>query len=259
MKHLSIQGANWAFSDEGAGKALMLVHGFPLDRRLWSGVAADLKEFRVITVDLPGFGQSTLGKGFTIESLADGLATLVESPKLGPLTLAGLSMGGYIAEAFASKYESSLDRLVLVDTKAEADNPQQKQGRDKMIDMVRTGGSKAVADDMLGKMLSPETIRTSPQLVRELRNMMEAVPPKTIEIALAALRDRADYVSVLQRLKVPVMIIVGKDDVIAPPSLAETMQKAAAGSKLEVIPAAGHLAPLEQPNAVADALRRFMA
>ena len=254
MKQVSIGAANWSYSEQGSGRPVVLVHGFPLDRRLWAGVADELsKNFRVITVDLPGFGKSTLGSGFTIQSLADGLAEFAKQLQLSKFALAGLSMGGYIVEAFASKYESMLSSLILVDTKAEADNPQQKQGRDKMIELVRTSGSKAVADDMLGKMLSPETIRTSPQIVRDLRAMMEAVPPKTIETALAAMRDRSEYLSLLPKLTVPLLIVVGQDDVIAPPTLAQAMQQTAPNAKLAIIPTAGHLAPLEQPKAVADA------
>ncbi len=260
MKQVSIGGANWSYEEQGSGPPVVLIHGFPLDRRLWAGVALELsKSFRVLSIDLPGFGQSSLGSGFTIASLADGIADFARQLQLGPFALTGLSMGGYVAEAFASKYESMLSALVLVDTKAEADTPQQKQGRDKMIELVRKSGSKAVADDMLGKMLSPETIRTSPQIVRDLRAMMEAVPPKTIETALTAMRDRREYLSLLPKLAVPLLIVVGADDVISPPSLAQAMQQAAPRAKLAIIPAAGHLTPLEQPKAVADALRGFLA
>ncbi len=260
MKQVTLGGDIWSYEEQGTGQPWVLVHGFPLDRRIWTGVAAELsRTHRVITLDLPGFGKSTLGSGFTILSLADGIAEFANRLQLGRFALAGLSMGGYIAEAFASKHESMLTALALVDTKAEADNPQQKQGRDKMIELVRTSGSKAVADDMLGKMLSPETIRSSPQIVRDLRAMMEAVPPKTIEIALAAMRDRREYLSLLPKLSVPLLIVVGADDVISPPSLAQAMQQAAPKAKVAVIPSAGHLAPLEQPKAVADALGGFVA
>jgi pimeloyl-ACP methyl ester carboxylesterase len=260
MKHLVIDGAKWAYDEQGAGPSLLLVHGFPLDRRIWFGLAAELApRFRVIAVDLPGFGDSTLGGGFSMESLGDSLAEFAKSLNLGKFFVAGLSMGGYACLALASQHMTDVAGLALVDTKAAADTPEQKTGRNKMIDLVRAKGSKAVADDMLGKMLSPATIRQSPQTVRDLRAMMEAVPPKTIETALAAMRERADYVSLLPKLTMPLKIIVGQDDVIAPPTLAETIRAAAPGSQLFVIPGAGHLAPLEQPKLVADALRTFLA
>ncbi|CAN5531809.1 alpha/beta fold hydrolase [soil metagenome] len=260
MKHLVIDGAKWAYDAQGSGPSLLLIHGFPLDRRLWSSLAAELApRFRVVTVDLPGFGQSTLGSGFTMESLGDGLAEFAKSLSLGKFFVAGLSMGGYASLALASQHMADLAGLALVDTKATADTPEQKAGRNKMIELVRTKGSKAVAAEMLGKMLSVDTIRQSPQTVRDLQDMMEAVAPKTIETALAAMRERADYVNLLPKLTVPLKIIVGQDDVIAPPALAETIRAAAPGSQLFVIPGAGHLAPLEQPKLVADALRTFLA
>jgi pimeloyl-ACP methyl ester carboxylesterase len=260
MKQILIQGAHWAYREQGAGRPIVLVHGFPLDHRLWSAVAADLAtSCRVVSIDLPGFGQSTLGPGFTIESLGDGVAALAKSLQLGPFVAAGLSMGGYIVQALASRHADALSGLVLLDTKSDADTPQQKHGRDAMIELARESGSKAVADEMLGKLLSPQTIRTSPQVVRELRAMMEAVPPKTIETALAAMRDRREYTRQLPTLSMPLQLIVGEDDALATPSLMQTMQQAAPGSKLAIIPGAGHVPPLEQPQLTADAFRAFLA
>ncbi len=260
MKQWSHKGAEWAYDDLGSGRPIVLVHGFPLDRRLWAGIVGELAtHHRVIAVDLPGFGQSTLGQGFTISSVADDLAAMAESLNLGPIVAAGLSMGGYICEALADQHPEILTGLILVNTKAEADNPQQKDGRNKMLELARTKGSRAVADEMLGKMLSPTTIRQSPQIVRDLRAMMEAVLVKTLETALIALRDRSEYATLLPKLKLPVQIIAGADDVIAPPAIAEAMHQSAAGSKLTIIPDAGHLSPLEQPKLVADAFKAFLA
>jgi pimeloyl-ACP methyl ester carboxylesterase len=258
MKFLSTDGFNLAYTDIGSGEPILLVHGFPLDSRVWSPVAQQLAgRYRVVSVDLPGFGQSQLGSGFTIESLADTLAKVMDQLQLGKVMLAGLSMGAYVGFAFADRHAAKLAGLALVDSKAAGDTPEQKQGRDRMIALVRSSGSKAIADDMLGKMTGEETIRTQPALVRELRNIMEACPPKTIETALAAMRDRKDYVDQLPKLPVPFAVIVGEGDVISPPSLAEQIAAAAPGAMLRKIPAAGHMAPFEQPTAVADALRAF--
>jgi 3-oxoadipate enol-lactonase len=258
MNEVAVDGANLAYTDAGTGSPILLVHGFPLDSRVWAAVAGQLAgRYRVICVDLPGFGQSQMGKAFTIESLADTLAKFIDQLKLGKVLLAGLSMGGYVGKAFADKHEGKLAGLALVDTKAAADNDEQKKGRERMIALVKSSGSKAIADDMLGKMTGEETIRTQPAVVRELRAIMEACPPKTIETALAAMRDRKDYTDLLPRLQIPVAIIVGEGDVITPPALAEKMAASVPGSFLRKIPAAGHMAPFEQPAAVADALRTF--
>lgn len=259
MKQLSSNGIDWAYDDRGSGSAVLLVHGFPLDRRVWQPVADQLAErCRVVTLDLRGFGQTPLGEEFSIPSLADDLAAVAKALGLTQFVLAGLSMGGYVALAYASRYESTLAGLSLIDTKAEADNPQQKLTRDKMIDLVRTSGSKAIADDMLGKMISEQTIRTAPQTVRQLRGIMEACPPKTIETALAAMRDRPSYVGLLSSLKVPLQVIVGEKDEITPPAVAKTVAAEATDADLTIIPNAGHMSPLEQPALVAAAIEGFV-
>jgi 3-oxoadipate enol-lactonase len=258
MTFVMIDGGKIAYTDAGAGSPILLVHGFPLDSRVWDAVIPKLTgRHRVVAADLPGFGQSQLGKGFTIESLADTLAKLADELKLGKFLLAGLSMGGYVALAFADRYPAKLAGLALVDSKAAADNDEQKRGRQRMIDLVRASGSKAIADDMLGKMTGEETIRTQPAVVRELRAIMEACPPKTIETALAAMRDRKDYVGLLSKLPMPLAVMVGEGDVITPPAQAEQIAAAVPGAILTKIPAAGHMSPLEQPTAVADALAAF--
>ena len=258
MKLVPVDGSNLAYTDAGSGSPILLVHGFPLDSRVWNAVGTQLAgRFRVVSVDLPGFGQSPLGSGFTIESLGDTIAKFAKALKLEKFVLAGLSMGGYVALGFADRYPAMLAGLAMVDSKAAADTAEQKQGRERMIALVKSSGSKAIADDMLGKMTGEETIRTQPAVVRELRNIMEACPPKTIETALAAMRDRKDYVDLLPKLQVPLAVIVGEGDVITPPAVAEKVAAAAPGAMLRKIPAAGHMAPFEQPTAVAAALAAF--
>jgi pimeloyl-ACP methyl ester carboxylesterase len=127
-----------------------------------------------------------------------------------------------------------------------------------MIELARTSGSKAIADQMEPKMLAPDTLSHRPEKVRALRQIMEACPPKTIEYALAAMRDRADRVADLPAIKVPTLILVGDADSITPPAMAQTMHDKIAGSKLVVIQGAGHMSPMEQPAQVSRAIRNFV-
>src|SRR4051794_16033318 len=117
------------YTDRGRGEPLVLLHGFPLDRRMWDAQTEKLSDhYRVIAPDLRGFGQSRRSDPFTIESLADDTHLFLEQLAAAPCVLAGLSMGGYVALAYAKKYAADLRGLVLVDTKAEADSPQAKEG-----------------------------------------------------------------------------------------------------------------------------------
>jgi len=167
-------------------------------------------------------------------------------------------MGGYVALAYARKYPADLLALILVDTRAEADTPEGKQGRQKMIDLARASGSSAVADQMMPKMTAPGLEQRRPEVASRLRTIMNACPPKTIEHALAAMRDRPDLTGFLPSIKVPTLVIVGESDAITPVASAEAMQKAIPNAKLTVIKEAGHMSPMEQPTQVNHAIRAFL-
>lgn len=213
---------------------------------------------RVIAPDLRGFGQSKSDSAFSIEDLADDLHHTLGSINALPCVLAGLSMGGYVALAYARKYPTDLRGLMLVDTKAEGDNPQQREGREKSIELVRREGAKAIADQMLPKLVAEDTPRTRPAVASAVRRMAEACPPKTIEHALAAMRDRPDQSDLLPSIAVPTLIIVGDADVITPVAMAESMRKQIPDSRLAVITGSGHMAPMEQPAQVNQAMGRFL-
>jgi pimeloyl-ACP methyl ester carboxylesterase len=247
-----------SYTEKGNGEALVLLHGFPLDRRMWENQIAELSsDRRVIAPDLRGFGQSGSEEAFTIESLAADVHRLLAEINAVPCVLAGLSMGGYVALAYIAKYASDLRGLVLVDTKAEGDNPPQLEGRAKMIELVRREGSKAVAQQMLPKLVAEDVPHTRPAIARALREMMEPCPPKTVEHALVAMRDRPDRSSQLPAIRVPALIIVGDADAITPVAVAESMQKQIPNATLVVVRGAGHMSPMEQPAQVNQAIRRF--
>ena len=253
------RGATISFTDKGHSGSLVFLHGFPLDSRMWEPQIAEFSgQFRVIAPDLRGFGQSYAVVPFTMESQADDIHELLCQLNALPCVLAGLSMGGYIALAFVHKYASGLRGLVLVDTKSEGDSAEQKEGRQKMIALVREQGSKAVAEQMLPKMLAEETPRRRPAVAQSLRAMMEACPPKTIENALAAMRDRPDRTPELPSISVPTLIIVGNADAITPVSIAQSMQRQIPQAQLAVIKGAGHMSPMEQPTQVNQALSSFL-
>jgi len=260
MPTTTINGQTISYREQGRGTPLVLVHGFPLDNRIWDSQLASLSDkFRVIAPDLPGFGQSKSTKPFTMQSLADDLHSLLSQTSALPCILAGLSMGGYMTFAYAAKYAKDLKALILVDTKADADTPDGKAGRDKMIQTARTSGSPAIAAAMMPKMLSPDSQQNRPQLVQQLKTIMESCPALTIEHALAAMRDRADSRPLLPSINIPTLILVGDQDPITPPAVAETMNKEIKNSKLITIKSAAHLTSMEQPEQVNQALRQFLA
>jgi pimeloyl-ACP methyl ester carboxylesterase len=128
-----------------------------------------------------------------------------------------------------------------------------------MIETARTSGSKAIAATMLPKMITSQSQQSRPQLVAQVNAIMEACPAQTIEHALAAMRDRSDFRDCLPSIAEPTLIIVGDNDPITPPAVAESMNKAIPHSKLVIIKGAAHLSTMEQPEQVNQALRAFLS
>jgi 3-oxoadipate enol-lactonase len=248
------------FVERGSGVPLVLVHGFPLDGRMWDGVTPALSAtYRVMIPDLPGFGRSTTAVPFTIDSLADDLFAQLVALHAVPCALAGLSMGGYVALSFAVRHAAALRGLILVDTRAEADTPQGRVARDEMIQVVRTSGSAAIAERMLPRLLAPETPARQPEVAAALRNIMESCSPLAIEHALTAMRDRPDRTVDLASITTPTLIIVGDADAITPPSTAREMGKRIRPSIVSVIPGAGHMSPMEQPAEVSRVMLEWLS
>lgn len=259
MATQTVRGVTFHYQDRGKGLPVLLVHGFPVDSRMWGAQISELSSnFRTIAPDLRGFGQTHAFDPFTMETMADDLHALLEQIGALPCVLAGLSMGGYIALAYVRKYPTDLCALMLVDTKAEGDTAEQKEGRQKMIDLVRSQGTKAIAEQMLPKMLAEETPKCRPAVAQALRGLMEACPPKTIEHALLAMRDRPDQSPNLSSIAVPTLVIVGDHDAITPVAIAQSMQKKIPQAQIAVITGAGHMAPMEQPAQVNQAMARFL-
>lgn len=259
MATQSINGVTMNYQEKGSGLPVVLIHGFPLDSRIWAGQLEGLSDrYRVIAPDLRGFGGTSPAAAFSMDSLAEDLHSLLSSIGALPAVVGGLSMGGYVALAYAKKYPTDLKALMLFDTRAEGDNAEAKEKRNQMLEKLKKGGSKAIADDMHPKMLHEATCSNRPEIAHKLRTIMESQPPGTIAHAIAALRDRPDRTADLPSIAVPTLVMVGESDAITPPARSEKMAGAIARSKLVVIPEAGHMAPMEQPMEANSGIRHFL-
>lgn len=249
------------FDDTGAGQPVVLLHAFPLSRAMWrSQVAAFSAQYRLIVPDLRGFGSSSGFSGApSIEQMADDVAQLLASLKLDePVVVCGLSMGGYVALAFARKYADRLRALVLADTRAEGDSAEARAGRDQLIAFTESHAASDVIDKLLPKLLSPAALASQPEVVSAVRGDGSAQSTGAIAGALRALRDCPDSTPSLAGIRVPTLVLVGSEDALTPPALSHALAAAIPGAKLETIAGAGHLSHLEQPDAFNAALRGFL-
>lgn len=258
IQRISVRGVSLAVETKGTGPAVLFIHGYPLDRTIWQHQVTHLEGCRRIAPDLRGMGRSDAPDlGYSMATYADDLAGLLEVLGEESVVLCGLSMGGYIAFEFLRRHPDRVRGLVLMDTKAEADTPDGRKARDAQLAMVRESGVEALADQMVPKLLATGA---APALVAQVRAMVMATPVPGVAGALGAMRDRADSRVLLPELgRIPVLVVTGAADALIPATVAEALADAIPGAHLEVIPGAGHLPPLEQPEATTAALQRFLA
>ncbi|HJT76728.1 MAG TPA: alpha/beta fold hydrolase [Gemmataceae bacterium] len=256
-----VPGGCMEYDDVGRGRPVVLLHAFPFDRAMWRPQREALQtSYRLILPDLRGFGGSAPFAGPpSLEAMADDVAGLLDA--LGvrePVVLGGLSMGGYVSLAFARKYGERLRGLILADTKAEADSAEAKANRDHAITFVREQGTAPAVEGMLPKLLSEGTRSGRPAVMDEARRIGSAQAPAGVIGALAAMRDRPDSTALLPRIRVPTLVLVGSEDTLTPPSVAEALVLGLPDGRLAVIQGAGHLANLEQPEAFTAAVGSFL-
>lgn len=252
-----------AFDDDGPGPVVVLLHGFPLNRSMWSAQRANIgSTYRVITPDLRGHGETAAPDGiYTMDAMADDVIDLLNAMQLTePIVLGGMSMGGYIALSLIARHPERVRALILMDTRAGADSPEAAHGREELARKVETSRSVVpLIDAMLPKLFSPLTGSLHPQRIGTIRLMMEKVRPRAAAGALRGMAARPDRTSDLARIRVPTLVLVGADDKITPPEEARSMAEAIPDAHFHIIPEAGHLAPLENPAATNEAILRFLS
>lgn len=255
-----INGVEIAYEDLGSGRAVVLLHGYPFNRTLWRDQVSALRgDFRVILPDLRGHGESTVTSGTaSMEAMANDVAALLDRLNISVATIGGLSMGGYVALAFYRLFPSRVESLVLAATRAQADTEEARKNRAVQAEKARTEGMEGIADTMLPKLLTPDTVAKRPEVVKHVRGMMASTNPEGAAAALQGMAMRQDQTSLLPQITAPTLILVGREDVITPVADSESMHREISGSQLRVIENAGHVVNLERPEEFNLALSGFL-
>ena len=251
-----------AYEDYGPGPVVVMLHGFPLDRTMWEAQQTTLgARYRVITPDLRGHGETAAPEGiYPIDEMADDVLELLDALRLSePIVLGGLSMGGYVALALAVRYPKRVRGLMLINTRAGADPAEAARGREELARQVEAAGSAepAVAA-MLPKLFCEATRTRRADVIGRVHDRMSRTPARAVAGALRGMARRPDRHGDLVRIAVPTLVLAGAEDQLIPLDESRRMAGAIPQAQLVVIPDAGHLAPLEDPEATNMALLRFL-
>lgn len=248
--------------DVGTGTPLVLLHAFPLSSAMWLAQREGLAgRFRVITPDMRGFGGSVLGDDApSIDAMADDVARMFGDLGVRRAVVCGLSMGGYVAMALCRRHPDLVLGLVLAATRAAADTEAARANRLRQAERLdHEGGPQVLVDDVLPGLVGPTTHRQRALIYGRVRGLVQATPPSAAAWAQRAMAGRADAFGTLRGLRVPGLVMIGDEDALATEDEARAMADALPDAELLVLPRAGHLCAVEQPDLFNQAVAEFTA
>jgi pimeloyl-ACP methyl ester carboxylesterase len=224
---------------------------------MWRRVSDQLAErWRVVVVDLPGFGCSATVAGATVDDMADRVLDRLDLEGIASAAVVGVSLGGYVALSMALRRPARVGALLLLHTRAESDTAEAQAGRDLAIEQLRNGARAAWQSALLDRLVAPQT----PAAVRhDLAALASAQPLEALLSTLTALKERPDRTPALSTLAVPTLCLAGELDAVTPPATLATLQRGIPGAILTTLTACGHLSPVEQPAACAAAIEQFLS
>lgn len=249
------------FDEAGSGPAVLLIHGFPLCRRMWKWQMTELanKGYRVIAPDLRGFGQSPPHYAqMRMGDYADDVVTLLDRLGIEQAVVVGMSMGGYVLLDLLERHRPRLAGAVFAVSRAGADDPAGREKRTLMIKAVENGTPGVVAESFETVLFAPDTPRKDPQLVDEIGRWMRTTSPQGLVAGLLAMRERLDYRRKLPEFEVPALVIGAQEDSTIPVDESRYLDEKLPDSTLCLVPGGGHMVNMEQPERFNACLLSFL-
>ena len=250
------------YNDAGPDEAtiIIFIHGFPFNKSMWKKQVEALKNnYRVIAYDVRGHGSSEVGdEDFSIELFVKDLVNFMDALNIDRAILCGLSMGGYIALNAIANFPERFDALILSDTSCIADTPEAREKRLMAIENIQKDGVEKFADESIKNLFAPESLSKKRIEIAAVRDMIVNTSKQTLYNTLRAFYERKETCSWLSEIKVPVLIMVGKEDNITPPATAILMHDKIKDSIIHIIDHAGHLSNIENSVEFNNLLTKFL-
>ena len=225
---------------------------------MWRPLQDRLGDTTIVPIDLPGFGSAAPGPE-SLDGFADYVLIEMESAGIRRAIVGGLSMGGYVAFRLWQKAPERIAGLILADTRAGADTQEAAAKRLQQAERARNEGVEWIPNEMLDAVLGDWTRRSRPSVVEEVKAIMEDANAEGVARALIAMRGRPDSVPILRSISVPTLVLVGDEDTLTPIDESRRIAEGIPHAELVVVPRAGHLSAIENPEAVAEAVEHFLA
>lgn len=236
---------------------VVFLHAFPLNGAMWDQQVKALAGRATLTPHFPGFGGRPHGEA-ALDAFARAALNDMEGVGISRAVVVGLSMGGYVAFRLHALAPERVAGLVLADTRAGADDDAGRAKRADQAARARREGVEWMGDALLPALLGETTRRERPEVVGAVRGLVAEADPEGVARALEAMRERPDSTRRLGEIRVPVLVIVGDEDTLTPPTESRKIADMVPDGRLVILAGAGHLSNLETPEAFNDALSRFL-
>jgi len=259
-KQVDFQGKTVNYSITGEGKPVVLLHGFLENILIWDHLTETLKsKFKVIAVDLPGFGKTPVfAEKHDMSFMAEAVKAVLDAEMIEQAVLVGHSMGGYVSLAFADRFPEMMKALVLFHSHAAGDDEQGKQNRTRTIEIVKKDHKDFIAH-FIPLLFAEENVSRFSAEIDRLRAMSLQTSKEGVIAAMAGMRDRNDYLELLKRASFPLFFVVGKQDSRIP--LEKIMPQLILPRHAEaiILDRTGHMGFVESPEILFPALSGFLS
>ena len=257
-KSVQFQNKNIGYQISGSGPALVLLHGFLESKAIWDDFAIALqKKFTVVSIDLPGHGESELlAETHTMQLMAEAVNEVLKAENILKAVIAGHSMGGYVALQFAVDYDEIVKGLTLFHSHSNADSDEARQNRRRTIDIVQKNRQKFIMQ-FIPDLFDQVHVNEYSDAIRKLQDIATLMTPEAIIAALSGMSERSGKLNYLMHIKIPVLSILGKQDSRMP--YKQLMEQAIAPSHSEILllEGVGHMGYIEAPATTLQALKHF--
>jgi pimeloyl-ACP methyl ester carboxylesterase len=255
--HLDFRGERIAYQVRGKGRAMVLIHGFLASSELWEKVVPRLaKKFKVITIDLPGHGDSSaMGYVHNMELLAEAVKSILDELNLRKVVMVGHSLGGYVAMAFAEAFPDKLLGLVMINSTAKGDSDQRKASRNQLIDLLKNNKDKALR--MLVPTFFSVKSRTTHWHEKKYLQWARSCSLQGVIATIEGMKRRKEREIILKFAPFPYVYLIGeKDEILMKDELSQEAQLGEEGAFI-MLNKSGHMAVMEEPERVFKYLRQF--
>jgi 3-oxoadipate enol-lactonase len=260
MMNMKVNGLSVYLYGNQKNQPVIFVHGFPFDHTMWKEQIDELKDkYYCIAYDVRGLGKSVVRDGqFTMEMYVDDLFNIIDKLKLKKPYVCGLSMGGYITLRAVERDQNKFKGLILCDTRSDADNDEGKLKRANVIKQINEDGVEKFVKGFVSGLFADETKDENPDLYISVIKRCQKSTAVGVKGALLAIMSRTETTNYLSQIYIPSLVLCGSFDKLTPPNVMRIIAEKIDNSEFAVIPRAGHLAPLENPDCVNDMIMKFL-